>query len=51
MKYLRGYLGETIGALIAILLVSAANLAAPQMVRLAVDHGLTERRGRRRWSP
>jgi ATP-binding cassette subfamily B protein len=45
LGYLRRYLGETAGALLALLLVSSANLAAPQMVRLAVDHGLAERRG------
>src|SRR5438067_4119779 len=44
LGYLRGYRGETIGALIALLCVSAANLAAPQMVRLAIDRGLTPRR-------
>ena len=41
-----GYLGryklETAGALVALLLVSAANLAAPQMVRLAIDGGLAK---------
>ena len=47
LGYLRGYRGETIGALIALLCVSAANLAAPQMVRLAIDGGL----GRQRWAP
>src|SRR3712207_1650623 len=39
-----GYLGryklETAGALVALLLVSAANLAAPLMVRLAIDGGI-----------
>ena len=40
LGYLRRYRGETIGALLALLCVSAANLAAPQMVRLAIDHGL-----------
>ena len=44
LGYLRRYRGETFGALIALMCVSAANLAAPQMVRLAIDHGLTARR-------
>ena len=44
LGYLRRYRGATIGALLALLLVSAANLAAPQLVRLAIDHGLTPRR-------
>src|SRR3954452_20702310 len=44
LGYLRAYRGETIGALVALMLVSAANLAAPQMVRLAIDRGLTPRR-------
>ena len=38
--YLARYRGETIGAAFALLAVSAANLAAPQMVRLAVDGAL-----------
>jgi len=41
--YLRRYRSETLGALIALLLVSAANLAAPQMVRWAIDDGLALR--------
>src|SRR5438045_1883715 len=40
LRYLRRYRLEAIGATFALLLVSAANLAAPQMVRLAVDAGL-----------
>jgi ATP-binding cassette, subfamily B, multidrug efflux pump len=44
LGYLRGYRGSTIVALLALLCVSAANLAAPQMVRLAIDHGLAPRR-------
>ncbi|HZS35549.1 MAG TPA: ABC transporter ATP-binding protein [Polyangia bacterium] len=43
LGYLRRYQGETLGALVALLLVSAANLAAPQMVRWAIDGGLAER--------
>jgi ATP-binding cassette subfamily B protein len=45
LGYLRRYRAETAGALLALLLVSAANLAAPQMVRLAIDRGLAAGRG------
>jgi ATP-binding cassette subfamily B protein len=44
LGYLRRYRKETVGALLALLCVSAANLAAPQMIRLAIDGGLTPRR-------
>jgi ATP-binding cassette subfamily B multidrug efflux pump len=44
LRYLRGYQMETVGALLALLLVSAANLLAPQMVRLAIDKGIAGRR-------
>jgi ATP-binding cassette subfamily B multidrug efflux pump len=44
LGYLKRYRKETLGALIALMIVSAANLAAPQMVRLAIDRGLTPRR-------
>jgi ATP-binding cassette subfamily B multidrug efflux pump len=40
MRYLRQYRGATSAALAALVLVSAANLAAPQMVRIAIDRGL-----------
>jgi ATP-binding cassette, subfamily B, multidrug efflux pump len=40
LRYLRSYRGEAAGALLALLLVSAANLAAPQMIRVAIDGGL-----------
>ncbi|HEX4459391.1 MAG TPA: ABC transporter transmembrane domain-containing protein, partial [Polyangia bacterium] len=43
LRYLRGYKVETFGALLALLLVSAANLMAPQMVRLAIDRGIRDR--------
>jgi ATP-binding cassette, subfamily B, multidrug efflux pump len=43
MRYLGHYRGSTTGALTALLLVSVANLAAPQLVRVAIDHGLVER--------
>jgi ATP-binding cassette, subfamily B, multidrug efflux pump len=41
LGYLRRYRGDTLGALFALLGVSAANLAAPQMIRIAIDRGLT----------
>ncbi|QRK12009.1 ABC transporter ATP-binding protein [Archangium violaceum] len=44
LGYLERYKLETAGALVSLLLVSAANLAAPQMVRMAIDGGLA--RGR-----
>ena len=46
LRYLRGYKAETLGALLSLLLVSAANLAAPQLVRWAIDGGLAHRRMR-----
>jgi ATP-binding cassette subfamily B protein len=46
LRYLRRYRGETIGALVSLLVVSAANLAAPQMVRLAIDGGIAAQRPR-----
>ena len=44
LRYLRRYRLESGGALTALLLVSAANLAAPQLVRIAIDRGLAQRR-------
>src|SRR5262245_49668407 len=43
LGYLRRYHLSTAGAVVALILVSAANLAAPQMIRLAVDGGLAQR--------
>src|SRR5689334_6533411 len=40
LKLLRGYKAEAGGALLSLLAVSAANLAAPQLVRRAIDGGL-----------
>nr|WP_254379996.1 ABC transporter ATP-binding protein [Corallococcus exiguus] len=40
MGYLRRYRLEALGALLSLLLVSVANLGAPQMIRIAIDHGL-----------
>src|SRR4051794_16160383 len=46
LGYLRRYRGQTAIALLALLCVSAANLAAPQMVRLAIDRGMAPRHWR-----
>ncbi|RKH33736.1 ABC transporter ATP-binding protein, partial [Corallococcus sicarius] len=46
LRYLRRYRLEALGALLSLLLVSVANLAAPQMIRIAIDEGLA--RGERR---
>ncbi len=43
LAYLRPYGGDAAGALVALLLVSAANLVAPLMIRLAIDTGLARR--------
>jgi ATP-binding cassette subfamily B protein len=40
VKYLGKHRLDTAGALVSLLLVSAANLSAPQIVRVAVDAGL-----------
>ena len=51
LGYLRRYRLETAGALLALLLVSAANLVAPQMVRLAIDQGIVgQSRGKVVWA-
>jgi ATP-binding cassette subfamily B multidrug efflux pump len=44
LGFLRRYRFDAMGALVSLLLVSAANLAAPQLVRLAVDEGLAKHR-------
>jgi ATP-binding cassette, subfamily B, multidrug efflux pump len=41
--YLRGYKLEAVGGFVALIAVSAANLAAPWLVGYAVDDGLTNR--------
>jgi len=41
--YLRGYWRDSAGALVALLLVSVTNLAAPQLIRLAIDTGVAGR--------
>jgi len=43
LGYLRVYRGDALGALGALLLVTVANLAAPQLLRYAIDSGLTRR--------
>jgi ATP-binding cassette subfamily B protein len=43
LAFLRRYQGETLGALVALILVAAANLGAPQLIRLAIDRGLAQR--------
>ena len=42
LAYLRGYRREAIGAVVALLLVAAANLATPQLIRVAIDVGFTQ---------
>ena len=41
LKYLRNYWLVTAGALISLLLVNAANLIAPQLLRSLIDNGIT----------
>src|SRR6266851_5743590 len=41
LAYLRRYRREAVGALVALLLVAAANLATPQLIRVAIDVGFT----------
>lgn len=43
LAYLSSYRRETFGALISLLLVSAANLIAPQLIRYALDVGIARR--------
>jgi ATP-binding cassette, subfamily B, multidrug efflux pump len=42
LAYLRGYRREAAGAVVALLLVAAANLITPQLVRVAIDVGFTQ---------
>ncbi|HET8656801.1 MAG TPA: ABC transporter ATP-binding protein [Longimicrobiaceae bacterium] len=44
LAYLRAYRADAVGALLALLFVSAATLATPQLIRVAIDEGLGERR-------
>ena len=41
LTYLRSYKKEAVGAFLALLLVSAANLVTPQLIAYAVDQGVT----------
>ena len=43
LPYLRTYRRDAGGAFLALLLVSAANLASPLFIRLAIDRGLEDR--------
>jgi len=40
LAYLRGHVRDAAGAFIALLVVTAANLATPQLVQLAIDGGI-----------
>jgi len=42
LAYLRRYRREAVGAVVALLLVAAANLATPQLIRVAIDGGFTQ---------
>src|SRR5437879_3745910 len=42
VAYLRRYRREAVGAVVALLLVAAANLATPQLIRVAIDVGFTQ---------
>ncbi len=41
MRYLLPYWYMTLGALVSLLLVSASNLATPQVLRIVIDQGIT----------
>jgi ATP-binding cassette subfamily B protein len=42
MAFLRGYRRDALGALLALMLVSGANLLSPLFIRLAIDEGLAK---------
>ncbi len=42
LAYLGRYRREAVGAVLALLLVAAANLATPQLIRIAIDIGFTQ---------
>ena len=44
LAYLRSYKKETLGAFLALLLVSGANLVTPQLIAYAIDSGIGVRR-------
>ncbi|MDQ3891679.1 MAG: ABC transporter ATP-binding protein/permease [Actinomycetota bacterium] len=43
LGYLRSYKGEASGAFVALLVASAASLATPQLIRIAIDDGIAPR--------
>ena len=43
LAYLRAFAGDATGAVVALAIVSAATLAAPQLIRLAIDGGIAQR--------
>lgn len=49
LGYLRPYWLATLGALLALCLVSAANLLIPQLIHFAIDKGITAGQGRALW--
>ncbi len=49
LGYLRRYKRDTLGALLATLLVSAANLTTPQLIRYAIDVGIDDGESRAIW--
>ncbi|HEY7908507.1 MAG TPA: ABC transporter ATP-binding protein [Thermomicrobiales bacterium] len=44
LRYLRPFWRDAAGALMALIMVSGANLVAPQMIRLAIDGGIAQHR-------
>jgi ATP-binding cassette subfamily B multidrug efflux pump len=42
LKYLRNYWAVSVGTLVSLLLVNAANLIAPQLLRSLIDNGITK---------
>ena len=44
LGYLRSYKAEALGAFVALVLSSAASLATPQLIRVAIDGGIAPRR-------
>ena len=43
LGYLRSYKAEASGAFVALLVASAASLATPQLIRIAIDDGIAPR--------
>jgi ATP-binding cassette subfamily B protein len=44
LAYLRAYKRDTAGAILSLIIVSAATLATPQFIRIAIDGGIAARR-------